>query len=812
MTQKKLFFKKSRKKELPVWLARMAGKLADHCSGILNFLLPDPGMWKGAGWGMIILSMVLVMISNAFIIKPLGILVVSGYILFLLIVSIAGAIGIYIGLYLIRSIPLFYRIILFASVILLLQYWSGNTITIVVMIVSSLLEGSILGGVIWVIWKKNWHLMPTGKKMLNLIIALLGLAGLIFGFVWIFTEGPRTDDPGIAALKTENRPEQLQISNPALPGEYSVLSLTYGSGKDKHRSEFGNQVTIVTDSVDGSRFVGNWEKFHGWARTRYWGFDEKSLPLNARVWYPGGRGPFPIVLIVHGNHLDRDFSDTGYEYLARLMASRGFIFVSVDQNFLNSTWSNMFDHLNEENDCRGWLLLKHLQLWREWNVDPKNPFYDKVDLEKTSLIGHSRGGEAVAIAACFNQLPVYPDDATVKFDFHFHIRSVIAIAPVDGQYQPSSTGTFFENVSYFTIQGANDMDMQSFHGARQFQRIKFTDENYHAKAGLYVYGANHGQFNTNWGRNDVGFPGIARFNKRQLMPKEDQETIAKVFISAFLEATLLDKKEYFSLFRDYRTGIDWLPETIYLNQFEDSNCEFICTFEEDIDLHTATSDAWWIESENLTVWKEKTTPLKWGQQATRSVYTGWNSGITDSLPGSYTIENKHSDSIKTDTAAYLYFVMADAREDSNPHAGEEDTDSKDGITAKESSEGLDEEEEDEKLKEDEEDEQKEPYDLTIRLTDAKGDTASLPISHFKHLQRQIETRLLKAEFMSDDPDSELVFQVYLFPLSDFKSINPGLDIERIHKIQFIFDRTEEGVIVIDNIGFWKEQDRVLAAK
>ena len=39
-----------------------------------------------------------------------------------------------------------------------------------------------------------------------------------------------------------------------------------------------------------------------------------------------------------------------------------------------------------------------------------NRFHGKVDLDRIALIGHSRGGEAVAIAALFNRLPFYPDD------------------------------------------------------------------------------------------------------------------------------------------------------------------------------------------------------------------------------------------------------------------------------------------------------------------------------------------------------------------------------------------------------------------
>ena len=59
------------------------------------------------------------------------------------------------------------------------------------------------------------------------------------------------------------------------------------------------------------------------------------------------------MLIVHGNHNYRQFSDPGYEYLGALLASRGFILASVDENFLNG--------LSGENDARAWVLLKHLE-------------------------------------------------------------------------------------------------------------------------------------------------------------------------------------------------------------------------------------------------------------------------------------------------------------------------------------------------------------------------------------------------------------------------------------------------------------------
>ena len=61
----------------------------------------------------------------------------------------------------------------------------------------------------------------------------------------------------------------------------------------------------------------------------------------------------------------------------------------------------------------------------------------KVDLDRVALMGHSRGGEAVAHAAAFNRLRYYPDDTSLEFDFNFGVRAVVAIAPVDGQYLPT---------------------------------------------------------------------------------------------------------------------------------------------------------------------------------------------------------------------------------------------------------------------------------------------------------------------------------------------------------------------------------------
>jgi len=793
-------------------LGTFLSNLYRELSGLLK---PDPIIWKGAGWGLAGMVTFLLVLMAVLIVKSLGIPVAVLFVLFFIGSSILAATGIHFGLKLINLIPGFYRFMLFAALVALVNFWMGNTKARIVLIIYTVIVGSLLGGVSAVLLTRQWNALAIGKKALNLVMIIFGTGLLVFGFTWLFMEGFKTDPPDNAALISDYRPAHIALEDPSQDGDYSVLELTYGSGTDKQREEFGEMVTLRTDAVDGSRFVSNWKKLHGWLRTRYWGFGEEALPLNARVWYPGGKGPFPLVLIVHGNHADRDFSDPGYEYLGKLMASRGFIIASVDENFLNVSWYDLFDHLQEENDCRAWLLLKHLELWRAWNKDPKNPFCGKVDMENIGLIGHSRGGEAVAIAACLNRLPHNPDDATMAFDFNFNLRSVIAIAPVDGQYRPAHTGTSLENINYFVIHGSNDMDLRTYDGSRQFQRIKFHDEGHYIKAGLYVFGANHGQFNTVWGRNDNSFPLMALFNKRQIMSREDQEKIAKVFFSAFLEVTLKGSTGYIDLFRDYRSGFDWLPETVYLNQFEDPECEFICTFEEDINVLTTTLEGGEIQSENLTVWKERVVPLKWNNQATRAVYAGWNLKETDSIPGILSIRQQGANQIRTDSHSYLYFVMADAKENSNPYPNgkeEEETGTEnkmeypagEGNSERQPGESGSKKKSAEHEKKAKDREKKEPFDLTIVLVDSASQAASMPLSGYSYLSRQLEPKIMKADFMTDVAKSDLVFQVFFFPLSTFREQNTRLDIGHIQEIRFVFDRTEEGVVVIDNIGFWND--------
>ncbi len=627
--------------------------------------------------------------------------------------------------------------------------------------------GSLLGAGVAAL--RAWPQLPRRRRRVALAGLTLGLAGLLAGAGLLLPDGFAVPPPVNAAAQGSGAVEALALPDPSQPGPYAVATLAYGSGTDRRRSEYAAGAAWRTPTVDGSALLEGWSAL----RRAYWGFGPEALPLNARVWYPAALdGPAPLILIVHGNHPMEDYSEAGYAYLAELLASRGFIVAALDQNFLNLSLAAdliFLTPLKGENDARAWLILEHLRQWRAWSATPGHPFYGRVHLDSVGLIGHSRGGEAVALAAAFNRLPCHPDDGTLAFDYGFNIRAVAALAPVDGQYLPAGRALPLSDVNYLVLHGVQDMDVATFSGIRQYGRLAFGDGKPWFKAALYIYGANHGQFNRDWGRTDMLGPARQLFNLGALMPAADQEQVAKVAIGALMEAALRDQAGYRALFRDPRTAAAWLPDTIYLSQYSDSDTRRVATFEEDIDLRTATLPAATLRGENLTVWREQIVPLKWGSTENSAAYLGWER-VAGQDDARYVV-TLPAGAVATRPESALVFSLADAGE-----AGR--TDGERGSRPGQA-----------------------PLDLTVEVRDRAGNAARLPLSHRAPLQPPQRSRLGKLDFMSLLPQSEPVFQTFEFRLADFAAANPAFDPASLAEAHLVFDRTPAGGVILDEVGF-----------
>jgi len=219
-----------------------------------------------------------------------------------------------------------------------------------------------------------------------------------------------------------------------------------------------------------------------------------------------------------------------------------------------------------------------------------------------------------------------------------------------------------------------------------------------------------------------------------------------------------------------------------------------------------------ISSKNLTVWREQEIQLKWKKKGSRAVIVGWDYNLkennekidkmNDSLLATYSIELE-TPITHIDSSSVLVFSMAESTESSNPKSKGKWINNNE----KEEADEVDKEETPEEKENDDDgdndDEQKEPLDLSISLKDSTGQVAHFNLSKFSALQREIMPVLWKMDFLTGDTSSEQVFQLFNFPLSDVKEINPNFNPSSIKTIKFIFDKSENGVVVIDNIGFMK---------
>jgi hypothetical protein len=634
------------------------------------------------------------------------------------------------------------------------------------------LTAGLLGATVATFASGEYRQAALSKKIVTVVLGIVSLtlaAGLIYLLV---VEGSLKQlvnwKPPAATM-----PPKLQAPDPSIPGSYRVKTLTYGAGANIRRPEYApSAVAIKTRTVDASNFFDDFDGWKRWVRRKYWGFDFDKLPLNARVWYPDATGPFPLVLIVHGNHEMAEFSEPGYAYLGELLASRGYIVASVDENFLNS---GLFHDPPKQQPVRGWLLLEHLKLWREWNSAAGNPFRGKVDLNRIALIGHSRGGEAVATAALFNRLKYDPDDSGIRFNYNFSIQSIIAIAPVDGQYKPAGEYRHLTNISYLTLQGAHDSDVASFHGSRQWDHISYTQPGPWIKAEIYAYRANHGQFNTVWGRRDWSTPMGWLINTKPLLPPEQQRRIATTYISAFLDATLANRREYLPLFEDWRTGRAWLPDTLYVNRYRDASYVDLASYNEDADLTTTTAPDGRIDSQHLSLWHEERIHWRDGDRGYNGVSIGWNRKPKGPLPVyTVTLPPNAAADWKLNAASTLELSIAPLDEDA-PEEGKKDADDK--ASGK-----------------------RESPDFTIELVSTNGVTVSAPASRFAAIPPLLTEKLLKLDLMNDigyKQNWETIFQTVRVPMSAFPNFDPG----RLATIRLKFDRTPTSVICISGIGF-----------
>ncbi|MEU8195790.1 hypothetical protein AB0C10_18590 [Microbispora amethystogenes] len=243
------------------------------------------------------------------------------------------------------------------------------------------------------------------------------------------------------------------------------------------------------------------------------GLGGRPAEIRAKVYLPeGARGRRPLVVFLHGRHSacynptawttsntqwpcpagQRPIaSHQGYDGPADVLASQGYVVVSVSANGVNAA-----DNPYSEDRgalARGEVVMRHLDLLADADrgvgeAKLASLFKGRLDMGDIGLMGHSRGGEGVVKAALMNAGRAKP----------YGIRAVLPLAPTDFA-RATLPGTPMAVILPYCDGDVSNQQGQHFYDDSRYA----VDADPAFRSSLMVMGADHNFFNTEW------TPGVA---------------------------------------------------------------------------------------------------------------------------------------------------------------------------------------------------------------------------------------------------------------------------------------------------------------
>lgn len=288
------------------------------------------------------------------------------------------------------------------------------------------------------------------------------------------------------------------------------------------------------------------------------------VELRGSVHYPTDLNgpPHPLIVLLHGRHsvcfVGTNFgsfqwpcpagqqsipSYKGYDYVSSILASNGYIVISISANGINAA-DNSSGDLGAL--ARAQLIQKHLDIWNNFTTVGGAPFgskfIGKVNMQRVGVMGHSRGGEGAVRHFQLNQSLGSP----------YGVKAVFALAPVD------FSRFVINNVPLAVLLPYCDGDVSDLQGVHFYDDARYNVPGDMApKHTILVLGTNHNFYNSiwtpavflpasdDWSINADSFCGTVAGNGR--LTDAQQRSAGLVYMSAFFRVYVGGESQFLPL-------------------------------------------------------------------------------------------------------------------------------------------------------------------------------------------------------------------------------------------------------------------------